>query len=260
MPYSYLTLLQVILPADKSKYMLNSPYFVKSTNQKNKNFKNIFKFSLIAILFVIVVSGCNTMTKSQKGAVIGGTSGAVVGGVIGKVVGNTAMGAIIGATVGGVTGAVIGRNMDKQAEELAKEIKDAEIIREGEAIVVKFKEQVLFAYDRSDLSATAKTNLDKFNEILIRYPQTNITVIGHTDSKGSETYNQTLSEKRAESVTNYAGMNGIAGTRLTTIGKGESDPIATNDTDEGRSLNRRVEFVITANDKMKEDAKLESGN
>jgi outer membrane protein OmpA-like peptidoglycan-associated protein len=239
--------------------MSNNFYSLKITNQTNRIFKKISKFSLIVLLFAIVAAGCETMTKSQKGAVIGGTSGAVVGGVIGKVVGNTAMGAIIGATVGGVTGAVIGRNMDKQAEELAKEMKDAEIIREGEAIVVKFKEQVLFAYDRSDLSATAKTNLDKFNDILKRYPETNITIIGHTDSKGSETYNQNLSEKRAESVTNYAGMNGIAGTRLTTIGKGESDPIATNDTDEGRALNRRVEFVITANDKMKADAKAESG-
>jgi outer membrane protein OmpA-like peptidoglycan-associated protein len=239
--------------------MSNNFYSLKITNQTNRIFKKISKFSLIVLLFAIVAAGCETMTKSQKGAVIGGTSGAVVGGVIGKVVGNTAMGAIIGATVGGVTGAVIGRNMDKQAEELAKEMKDAEIIREGEAIVVKFKEQVLFAYDRSDLSATAKTNLDKFNDILKRYPETNITIIGHTDSKGSETYNQNLSEKRAESVTNYAAMNGIAGTRLTTIGKGESDPIATNDTDEGRALNRRVEFVITANDKMKADAKAESG-
>jgi outer membrane protein OmpA-like peptidoglycan-associated protein len=239
--------------------MSNNFYSLKITNQTNRIFKKISKFTLIALLFAIVAAGCETMTKSQKGAVIGGTSGAVVGGVIGKVVGNTAMGAIIGATVGGVTGAVIGRNMDKQAEELAKEMKDAEIIREGEAIVVKFKEQVLFAYDRSDLSATAKTNLDKFNDILKRYPETNITIIGHTDSKGSETYNQNLSEKRAESVTYYAGMNGIAGTRLTTIGKGETDPIATNDTDEGRSLNRRVEFVITANDKMKADAKIESG-
>ena len=240
--------------------MSNSPYVMKIENKKTRIIKKISKFSLIAILFAIVVAGCETMTKSQKGAVIGGTSGAVVGGVIGKVVGNTAMGAIIGATVGGVTGAVIGRNMDKQAEELAKEMKDAEIIREGEAIVVKFKEQVLFAYDRSDLSATAKTNLDKFNDILKRYPETNITIIGHTDSRGSDIYNQKLSESRAESVTSYAGMNGIAGTRLTTIGKGESDPIATNDTDEGRSLNRRVEFVITANDKMKADAKVESGN
>jgi outer membrane protein OmpA-like peptidoglycan-associated protein len=240
--------------------MTYKPYILKNMNQKKSISKSLSRYSLIAILFAIVISGCETMTKSQKGAVIGGSSGAVVGGVIGKVVGNTAMGAIIGATVGGVTGAIIGRNMDKQAEELAKEMKDAEIIREGEAIVVKFKEQVLFAYDRSDLSATAKTNLDKFNDILKRYPETNITIIGHTDSKGSEVYNQNLSEKRAESVTYYAGMNGIAGTRLTTIGKGETDPIATNDTDEGRSLNRRVEFVITANDKMKADAKVEAGN
>jgi outer membrane protein OmpA-like peptidoglycan-associated protein len=199
------------------------------------------------------------MTKSQKGAVIGGTSGAVIGGVVGHTMGNTAMGAIIGAAAGGVAGGVIGHKMDKQAEEIAREMGDAEVIREGEGIVIKFKEKVLFAYDRSDLNATAKTNLDKLKNILLKYPETNITVIGHTDSKGSDSYNQTLSESRATAVTNYASQNGIDKARLTAIGKGESDPIATNDTEEGSASNRRVEFVITANDKMKAEAKAEAG-
>jgi outer membrane protein OmpA-like peptidoglycan-associated protein len=136
---------------------------------------------------------------------------------------------------------------------------DAEVIREGEGIVIKFKEKVLFAYDRSDLNATAKTNLDKLKNILLKYPETNITVIGHTDSKGSDSYNQTLSESRATAVTNYASQNGIDKARLTAIGKGETDPIATNDTEEGSASNRRVEFVITANDKMKAEAKAEAG-
>jgi outer membrane protein OmpA-like peptidoglycan-associated protein len=199
------------------------------------------------------------MTKSQKGAVIGGTSGAVIGGVVGHTMGNTAMGAIIGAAAGGVAGGVIGHKMDKQAEEIAKEMGDAEVIREGEGIVIKFKEKVLFAYDRSDLNATAKTNLDKLKNILLKYPETNITVIGHTDSKGYDRYNQTLSESRATAVTNYANQNGIDKARLTAIGKGETDPIATNDTEEGSASNRRVEFVITANDKMKAEAKAEAG-
>jgi outer membrane protein OmpA-like peptidoglycan-associated protein len=198
------------------------------------------------------------MNKSQKGAVIGGTSGGVVGGVIGRSVGNTAMGAIIGATVGGVGGAVIGRQMDKQAEEIAKEMGDAEVIREGEGIVIKFKEQVLFAYDRSDLNANAKASLDKLRTTLLKYPETNITVIGHTDSKGTRKYNQTLSESRANSVATYTSQNGIDNNRLTTIGKGETDPIATNETAEGSASNRRVEFVITANEKMKADAKKET--
>ena len=214
--------------------------------------------TLLAALCLVVFAGCSTATRSQKGAVIGAAGGGAVGAVIGKIAGNTAMGAIIGAAAGGVTGAVIGRNMDKQAEAIAKEMKDAEVIREGEGIIIRFNEKVLFAYDRSDLNATAKSNLDKLNAILVKYPETNITIIGHTDSKGSDSYNQTLSETRANSVTTYAGQNGVNKTRLTAMGKGESDPIAVNDTEEGRASNRRVEFVITANDKMKAEAKTEA--
>jgi outer membrane protein OmpA-like peptidoglycan-associated protein len=135
---------------------------------------------------------------------------------------------------------------------------DAEVIREGEGIVIKFKEQVLFAYDRSDLNANAKASLDKLRTTLLKYPETNITVIGHTDSKGTRKYNQTLSESRANSVATYTSQNGIDNNRLTTIGKGETDPIATNETAEGSASNRRVEFVITANEKMKADAKKET--
>jgi outer membrane protein OmpA-like peptidoglycan-associated protein len=149
--------------------------------------------------------------------------------------------------------------MDKQAEEIAKEMKDAEVIREGEAIVIKFKETVLFAYDRFDLNAIATSNLDKLRDILLKYPETNIIVIGHTDSRGTKEYNQTLSEKRANSVVTYTSQNGIDGNRLTAIGKGETDPIATNDTEEGNASNRRVEFVITANEKMKADARKDTG-
>jgi len=215
-------------------------------------------FVLIVIVLALSLAGCKSMNKSQKGAVIGGASGAVVGGVVGKSVGNTAMGAIIGATVGGVGGAVIGRQMDKQAEEIAKEMGDVDVIREGEAIVIRFKEKVLFAFDHSDLSTGAKGSLDKLRTTLVKYPETNITVIGHTDNKGTMKYNQTLSENRANSVTNYTSQNGIDHNRMTAIGKGETDPIATNDTEEGSASNRRVEFVITANDKMKADAQKET--
>lgn len=232
---------------------------VEETTTKKVGFEKI-RGSVLLLVIVLAVSlaACKTMNKSQKGAVIGGTSGGVVGGVIGRSVGNTAMGAIIGATVGGVGGAIIGRQMDKQAEEIAKEMDDAEVIREGEGIVIKFKEQVLFAYDRSDLNANAKASLDKLRTTLLKYPETNITVIGHTDSKGTRKYNQTLSESRANSVATYTSQNGIDNNRLTTIGKGETDPIATNETAEGSASNRRVEFVITANEKMKADAKKET--
>jgi outer membrane protein OmpA-like peptidoglycan-associated protein len=217
--------------------------------------KKLLGIGFILLLTSMVLGACKTMSKSQKGAVIGGAGGAVVGGAVGKIFGKTAMGAIIGAAAGGTAGAIIGKNMDKQAEEMAKEMADAEIVREGEGIVIRFKEKVLFGYDRSDLNATAITNLDKLKAVLVKYPETNITVIGHTDSKGSESYNQTLSESRSNSVVNYMSQNGINSARSTAIGKGETDPIATNDTEEGSALNRRVEFVITANEKMKAEAK-----
>jgi len=239
--------------------MSNSKTVVKTAKKGMILNKGMLGFILVISLFTTAISGCKTASKSQKGAVIGGAGGGVVGGVIGRSMGNTAMGAIIGATVGGVAGAVIGKQMDKQAEEIAKEMGDAEVIRQGEAIVIRFKEQVLFAYDRSDLNATAKTNLDKLKTILLKYPETNVMVIGHTDSKGSNEYNQTLSESRANSVTSYTNQHGISNSRLSAIGKGETDPIATNETEEGSALNRRVEFVITANDKMKAEAKKDTG-
>lgn len=239
--------------------MTNSNPVVKTETKRMNVNLGMAVFIAIISMFAFAVTGCKSMNKSQKGAVIGGAGGGVIGGVVGRSMGNTAMGAVIGATVGGVAGAVIGRQMDKQAEEIAKEMGDAEVIREGEAIVIKFKEKVLFAYDRSDLNASARTNLDKLKTTLLRYPETNITVIGHTDSKGSDNYNQVLSESRANSVTAYTSQNGISISRLTAIGKGETDPIATNDTEDGSALNRRVEFVITANDKMKAEAKKEAG-
>jgi outer membrane protein OmpA-like peptidoglycan-associated protein len=239
--------------------MRNSKMVVTTTKKKLPFERIAGSFLLIVIVTAISLAGCKSMNKSQKGAVIGGTSGGVVGGVVGRAFGNTAMGAIIGATVGGVGGAIIGRQMDKQAEEIAKEMGDVDVIREGEAIVIRFREKVLFAFDRSDLDANAKTSLDKLRTTLLKYPETNITVIGHTDSKGTKQYNQTLSESRANSVASYTSQNGIDKNRMTAIGKGETDPIATNDTEEGSASNRRVEFVITANEKMKADAKKETG-
>lgn len=214
-------------------------------------------FGLVFVSFLI--AGCKTATKTQKGAVIGTAGGAAVGAVIGRSVGNTAMGAIIGATVGGVTGAVIGRKMDKQAEEMKEVLGDAEISREGEGIVINFKEKVLFGFDQSVLTSGAQTNLDKLTNILQKYPDTNIEIIGHTDSKGTDRYNKDLSERRASAVAAYLRNKNIPDNRISTRGMGEDDPVASNDTEDSRSLNRRVEFVITANEKMKEEAKREAG-
>jgi len=219
---------------------------------------------ILAGSFLIVAffsAGCKTWNKTQKGAVIGAAGGGAVGAVIGKATGNTAMGAIIGATVGGVAGAVIGRQMDKQAEEMKKDIPDAEVVRVGEGIVIEFNSKVLFGFDQSNLTQGARTNLDKLVSILQKYPETNIQVQGHTDSKGTVNYNQELSERRALSVASYLSGYGIspsrviiAPSRLTTIGFGELLPKYTNTTADGQSMNRRVEFLVTANDKMKTDA------
>jgi outer membrane protein OmpA-like peptidoglycan-associated protein len=220
--------------------------------------KTIKHFFIASTFFGLMLSSCSTATRSQKGAVIGAAGGGAIGAVIGKAAGNTAMGAIIGATVGGVTGAVIGKKMDKQAEEMKEVLGDAEVRREGEGIIINFKEKVLFAYDRADLGTSAEGNLNKLVTVLNRYPDTNIEVIGHTDGKGSDEYNKSLSERRANSVITYLRTHNINSTRLKAKGMGETDPVALNDTEEGRAQNRRVEFVITANEKMKEEAKRES--
>lgn len=173
--------------------------------------------------------------------------------------GNTAMGAIVGATVGGVAGAIIGKKMDKQAEEMKEVLGDAEVKRVGEGIVIEFKDKVLFGFDRSDLGSTAQANLTKLSNVLKKYPDTNIEIIGHTDDKGTDSYNQGLSERRANAAGAYLRSSGISSSRITTRGMGESDPKVANDSEANRAENRRVEFVITANQKMVEDAKREAG-
>jgi outer membrane protein OmpA-like peptidoglycan-associated protein len=207
---------------------------------------------------ILIVGGCKSMNKTQKGAVIGTAGGGAAGAVIGKVAGNTALGAIIGAAVGGVTGTVIGHRMDKQAEEIKKANASAKVERIGEGIVVEFNDKILFGYDRSDLNATAMTGLDKVVEVLRKYPDTNIEVQGHTDNSGTVKYNQSLSERRATSVSNYLSQQNIVASRLTSKGFGENTPKYSNDNQEGQTQNRRVEFLITANDKMKTEARKEA--
>jgi len=209
---------------------------------------------VIALVAAILTGGCASMNKTQKGAVVGTAAGGAMGAVIGKAAGNTAMGAIIGAAVGGASGAIIGRQMDKQAEEIKNTVPDAKVERVGEGIVVEFSSNILFGFDKSDLSAEATENLNKLVTVLNTYPDTNIELQGHTDSKGSESYNQNLSEKRAGTVSQYLASQGINTSRLKTVGFGETIPKYDNETEEGRAQNRRVEFLITANEKMKAEA------
>lgn len=226
---------------------------------KTKTMKTIRQLTLVIATLAVMASGCNTMNRTQKGAVIGAAGGGAIGAVAGRALGNTAMGAIIGATVGGAAGAVIGRKMDKQAEEMEKVLGDAEVKRVGEGIVIEFKDKILFGFDRADLGTAAQQNLNKLTDVLKRYPDTNIEVIGHTDDKGTNNYNQRLSERRATSVSTYLRNNGISNARVKTRGMGESDPKVPNDSEANRAENRRVEFVITANQKMVQEAQQEAG-
>jgi outer membrane protein OmpA-like peptidoglycan-associated protein len=220
-----------------------------------KHLKNLL-FALPLFAFIMV--GCNA-TRTQKGAAIGGAAGAVGGNIIGRAAGNSTLGTIIGAVVGGGAGAIIGRDMDKQAEQIKNDIPGAKVERVDEGIKVEFNEKILFAFSKSDLGDSAKDNLNKLVAILNKYPNTNIEIQGHTDSRGTDEYNMGLSLRRANAVRDYLASQGIAATRMTTRGFGESAPAYSNDTPEGMAQNRRVEFLITANDQMKADAKKEAG-
>lgn len=219
---------------------------------------NIAAVLLTGTLTLTSCEAIQNANNTTKGAVIGTTAGAVIGAVIGNNVGkggNAPQGAVLGGTVGGVIGGVIGNKMDKQAKEIEAALPGADVERVNEGIKVTLNEQVVtFAYDSSALSATAQSNLDKLAKVLRDNPDTNINIYGHTDSRGTDEYNQGLSERRANSVRQYLISRGISSTRLFAMGVGEREPVATNDTDAGRAQNRRVEFAITANQKMIEDA------
>ncbi len=221
--------------------------------------KRIRISAIVVLSSMMLFSSCASLNKTQKGGAIGAVGGGAMGAIIGKAAGNTGLGAIIGATVGGATGAVIGNKMDKQAAEIKNTVPDAKVERVGEGIVVEFSSNVLFGFDSSNLSAAAKTNLDKLVKVLNVYPDTDIEVQGHTDSKGSQSYNQSLSEERAGVVSANLFNKGISNNRIRTKGFGENLPKYDNDTENGRSQNRRVEFLITANEKMKAEAAKETG-
>ncbi len=217
------------------------------------------KTIILFVLTAMMATGCKNLNKAQKGVLIGAGAGGAVGAGVGKAVNNTALGAIIGATVGGVAGGLIGKRMDEQAKEIAK-IPGAEVQRVGEGINITFESGVLFATNSADLNTTAKDNLAKLTEVLNKYPDTYVRVEGHTDNTGATDYNLGLSEKRAKEVTDYLALKGVATDRIKTAWYGESQPKASNDTESGKSLNRRVEFSIYANEAMKEKAKKESSN
>jgi outer membrane protein OmpA-like peptidoglycan-associated protein len=214
-----------------------------------------FLLLTIALIYSMVLfSGCKSWSRAEKGAAIGAGAGAAAGAAIGHQSGNTAVGAIIGAAVGGAAGGLIGTYMDKQAEEIKNDVKGAKVERIGEGIKITFDSGILFAVNSHDLNENSKENIRQLAQTLKKYEDTNILIEGHTDSTGEEAYNQTLSERRANSVSNYLKSNGVTGSRITTVGYGENQPIASNETEAGRSQNRRVEVAIFANEKLKRAA------
>ena len=211
------------------------------------------KSILPILLAALLIFGCNA-NRTTKGGLIGAGAGGAVGGVIGAATGNTAAGAIIGATVGGATGAVIGRYMDKQAKELEKEVPTAKVERVGEGIRVTMESGILFGFDSDKLTPQAVKSVEEMAKVLKKYEDTEIVIEGHTDNKGSAQYNHKLSERRAKEVASRLKELGVGNNRLTTKGYGLDQPVASNDTEAGRTQNRRVEVAIFANEDLKKKA------
>ena len=211
-----------------------------------------------ALLMFAMVFGtsCKSWNNTAKGGAIGAGTGAALGGLLGKKSGNTAEGAILGAALGGVTGAAIGRYMDRQKEDLEKDLANkAEVERVGEGILVTFESGLLFGFDSDDLDDEIKNELAEFSNTLKEYEDTEVLIEGHTDSVGSDEYNMRLSKERAEAVHDYLVALGVDGSRLIEEGQGETEPVASNETEAGRTKNRRVEIAIYANDELKQKAR-----
>ncbi|TRX58747.1 OmpA family protein [Fulvivirga sp. M361] len=218
--------------------------------------KRIFwaKFVVLTLVGAMLTSSCQ-VSNTAKGGAIGAVAGGALGGLIGHKAGNTAVGVLVGAAVGGTAGALIGRKMDKQAQELQRDLDGATVQRVGEGILITFNEGLRFDVNSSSVRSSSSGNLTDLSTVLSKYEDTEILIEGHTDSSGSEDYNQTLSEKRAESVKRILIKNGVVAGRMTSIGYGEDQPLEDNSTEAGKQANRRVEVAIYANEKMKRMAK-----
>jgi outer membrane protein OmpA-like peptidoglycan-associated protein len=209
--------------------------------------------SLSMAIAATTIVGCGT-SKGVQGGAAGAAGGAIIGGIIGENNGSTATGAILGAVIGGAAGGAIGAYMDKQANEIEKDIEGADVERVGEGIKITFDSGLLFEVNKSELNESTKTNLRELAVTLEKYEDTEILIEGHTDNTGSEDYNKTLSKKRAGAVSDYIKGLGVSGSRISIVGYGETQPIESNDTEAGKQANRRVEMAIFANKKLKKAA------
>jgi outer membrane protein OmpA-like peptidoglycan-associated protein len=213
--------------------------------------------SVLSVVSVLSVFSC--ARNAQRGLVIGAAGGAVLGGVIGKVAGSTAKGALIGAAVGGAAGAIIGDQMDRQAEELKLKVPGAKVERVGEGIEVTFDSGLLYDFDSDVVKPTARENLRNLAASLEKYPNSDILILGHTDSIGTPEYNKTLSVRRADAAAEYLVGQSVARSRIATGGLGEEEPVASNADATGRGKNRRVEVAIYASKALQEKARQQAG-
>ncbi len=207
-------------------------------------------FGLVGVLALTSCAG--PRNRTEQGALIGTGVGAATGAVLGQAIGrnteSTLIGAAAGALVGGVAGGMIGNYMDRQEQEMRQALaatEAASVQRSQDVLAVTFKSDVLFDFNSSALKPGAYSEIDRVAQVLNRYPETRITVEGHTDAVGSLQYNQQLSERRAQSVKDALVSRGVNPARIDTVGYGETRPIASNDTEAGRQLNRRVTILIT---------------
>jgi outer membrane protein OmpA-like peptidoglycan-associated protein len=213
----------------------------------------------VALLIPLTLSACASLNNTEKGAIIGAAGGAAVGGAVGKATGSTARGAIIGAAVGGVAGAVIGRQMDQQAEELAADLEGADVERVGEGILINFPSGLLFDFDSSNLRGASRADLADLAASFGKYEGRELMIVGHTDATGTDSYNMTLSRQRAQSTADYLVSQGVPSSRIRVVGRGEEEPVASNDAADGRQLNRRVEIAVFATEEYRQQVESEQG-
>ncbi len=208
----------------------------------------------VGLICLLPLAGCATQTKTQKGATYGAMGGAAAGAILGQAIGHdteaTLWGAAIGAALGGATGAGVGKMMDAQEQQMRQALASSDaaaVRREGNLLAVILKGDVTFDTNSTVIKPGLYSEIDRIANVMVQYPNTLIRVEGHTDNTGSEAYNMELSERRAQSVKNLLVQRGVAASRIQVVGFGESMPIASNDTEAGRQMNRRVEIKIAPN-------------
>jgi outer membrane protein OmpA-like peptidoglycan-associated protein len=234
--------------------------FRNEVEEMNRVFRNFAVLTCTVAASGLGLTGCAQMTQTERGAVIGAGTGAAVGGVIGRQTGSTARGAIIGAVIGGAAGAVIGRQMDQQAAGLEDDLEGANVERMGEGIAVTFASGILFPFDSEQVLPAGRENLRNLAQSLQRYPETEVLIVGHTDSVGRHAYNMDLSRRRAASARAFLVQQGVPAHRIRIEGRGPDEPIATNETEAGRQQNRRVEIAIFASEQYRQRILQEYGN